>query len=65
MEPVFNTIFDFLLLWEMFVEKTLLKSIGKESSEFAWVLKESVEWHSASRKSGNMNEVKDIMNRRP
>ena len=63
MESVVNTIFENFRLWEMFGENTLSKSIGKASSEFAGVLKESVEWHSNSRKSDNMNEVKDNMNR--
>ena len=63
MEPIASTIFKKKLLWEVFGENTLSKSIGKASLEFAGVLKESVEWHSTSRKRDNMNEVKDNMNR--
>ena len=49
----------------MFGEKTLLKGIGKASSEFAGVLKESAEWNSTFGTSSSRNEVKDSMNRWP
>ena len=65
MESVVNTIFKKIRLWEMFGEKTLSKSIGKGSSEFARVLKESMEWHSTSRTRNNRNEVKENVDRRP
>ena len=65
MESVVNTIFEFFYYGRCVGNRPYRKSIGKAFSEFAGVLKASVEWHSTSETSGSRNEVKYNMNRQP
>ena len=48
----------------MFEENTLSESIGKASSKFVGVPKESVEWNYTFGTNNNRNEVNDSVNRR-